>query len=1145
MKKIVIDGNEAAARASYMFTEVAGIYPITPASPMAEYVDGASAKGAKNIFNDNVKVIEMQSEAGAAGMVHGSLQAGAMTTTFTASQGLLLMIPNMYKIAGEMLPSVFHVASRSIAGHALSIFGDHQDIYAARATGFCFLSSANPEEANHLATVSHLATYKASLPIVHFFDGFRTSHELQKINILEESDISELIPYDKINEFRDRGLNPLKPVMRGTAQNDDIYFQASEVRNQDYLNTPDIINDYMEKINAITGTNYKPFNYYGADDATRVIIAMGSVCETTKEVVDKLNSMGEKVGLITVHLYRPFSIKYLFNVMPSTVTNIAVLDRTTEKGSSGEPLYLDIVNAVMESKRKINVVGGRYGLSSKNAAPADINAVFTNMASEVPLNGFTIGINDDVTHLSLPVPERFETLVKNESYLIYGYGSDGMVSAAKAMIKLIGDNTDNYVQGYFRYDSKKSGGITIGNLRFSEEKITSTYYVDKANLLACTKESYLNKYDMFKNLSRGGIFILNTGMSGTELNNYIDEDVKKEIIDKEIKVYTIDAYKLAAENNLRGRISTIMEAAILMNSNLIEFETVKEKMKYYVEKSYGHKGQEILDANYKVIDLASSYLKELDTSVLTYNEVLDVNDETMNQVINAGRGDDLPVSAFLKMKDGTFEADTAKLEKRGVSEKVPMWIPENCIECNKCSFVCPHGVIRPFLLTKEEAAKLPPEIERKVPMAPNLKDYVFIITPSSLDCTGCGLCVNSCPGKGGKKALEMVDLKKSLDIKTDVAAEYLFNDDFDKKVMNKFNIKGSQYVRPKFEFSGACAGCGETPYIKTLTQLFGDRMIVANATGCSSIYGGTAPNAPYNLPWANSLFEDNAEFSYGILLANETLRNRLRKEFVASLNMQSESNKDLINKWLENMNDYDITKEVYDNLDFSTLPKIIQLKDYIISRSIWSIGGDGWAYDIGFGGLDHVLSSPDNVNVLVLNTEVYSNTGGQSSKASPMGSIAKFTASGKKVGKKDLAAIAMNYPNCYVAQVSMGYNGMQFIKALKEAEAHDGPSLIIAYSPCIAHGIKGGLGNSMDTEQLATASGYFPIFRYDPVTDNFTLDSKNTDFDRYEEYLETENRYKMLKAVNPEKAIALLEQNKKNAMKRFNYYKLLDEQDND
>ena len=1138
MKQMTIDGNEAVARTAYLFTEVAGIYPITPSSPMAEHIDEWSSKGMLNIFNDKVKVVEMQSEAGASGMVHGSLQAGCLTSTFTASQGLLLMIPNMYKMSGEMLPAVFHVAARSLSTHSLSIFGDHQDVYAARQTGFCMLASSSVQEATYLAGVAHLSAIEASLPFIHFFDGFRTSHEIDKVNVLEAKDYKSMINWKAIEKFRNRAINPLKPYTLGAAENDDVYFQNTEARNKYYDAVPDIVNEYMKKINKKTGEHYAPFNYYGSKRANKVIIAMGSVCETIKETIDDLNKHGYNVGLVEVHLYRPFSAKYLLKVLPKTVKRIAVLDRTKEPGASGEPLYLD-VKAVVDPS--IKVFGGRYGLSSKNTTPRDIKAVYDMLKH--PVNNFTISIDDDVTHLSLKADPNYK-VGDSDELMIYGYGSDGMVSASKAIMKLIGNNTKKYVQGYFQYDSKKSGGVTISHLRFNNKPIRSTYYCENPFMIVLTKENYLEKFDIVSNLQKNGVFIVNTSKSKEEFINSMPLEVRETLALKHAKVYVIDAVSLARQVGLQNRISTIMESVIMSKfSHVLDYNTATKEMIKYAHDAYFKKGPEIFEANKKAIIEAVSHLNEIGT----LEEVL-VDDDNKNKndlftaMVNRD-GYKLKVSAF--NPGGIFESATAKREKRCASDLAPKWIPENCTTCAQCSLVCPHGVIRPFLLDNDEFNAAPDYIKNRCidPVELQLKTYYhFCIAVSVKDCLGCGLCVKKCPGKMGKKALMFNQLPDLIKNNEQKVFDYLVQNVKDKEKVPRDTIKGSQFAEPRFEFSGACAGCGETPYIKLLTQLLGDNMIIANATGCSSIYGASAPSTPYSVPWATSLFEDNAEYGYGMLIASNTIRHRIYD--ILANNLKG-PNKELYVRWMDNYDDYKITKDVYDHLDMNAIPEELKpLKDYLVARSIWTIGGDGWAYDIGYGGIDHVLASGDNVNILVLDSEVYSNTGGQASKASPIGSIAAFASSGKKVAKKDLARMAMSYDNVYVAQTSLGANAMQTIKCFEEAAQHKGPSIVIAYTPCIEHGIIGGMGNSHSITKMATDCGYFPTFRYNPDTKVFTLDSKNVDFDKYQEFLDAQNRYRMLKDINPTDAEKLLEGNKNNAKKRYEYYKQLDEETN-
>lgn len=1131
---MTIDGNEACARTSYYFTEVAGIYPITPSSPMAEHIDEWANKGMTNIFDDQVKVVEMQSEAGAAGMVHGSLQAGCLTSTYTASQGLLLMIPNMYKIAGEMLPCVMHVAARSLSTHALSIFGDHQDIYATRSTGFCMLASSSVQDTAYLSAVAHLSALKASLPFMHFFDGFRTSHELSKIEVLEKEDFQNMIDEEALTKFRLKALNPLKPVIRGTAQNDDIYFQMTEVRNKDYDMVPDIVRDYMQKINELAHTNYEPFMYYGEKSADIMIVAMGSVCETIKETIDVLNNNGYQCGLLEVHLYRPFSKQYFLKNIPATVKKVAVLDRTKEAGSNGEPLYLDVANILKE--KNITVVGGRYGLSSKNTTPAMIKAIY-DMLKKEPKNNFTIGITDDLTGLSLDIDETFK--IKNaKEFLIYGYGSDGMISASKSIMKLVGENKEDYVQGYFEYDSKKSGGVTASHLRFSDTKIRSAYYVQNPSVVVVTKESYLYQFSVLDKIEENGIFILNTSKTKEEVIDTLPQPIKEILVERNIHCYRINAYELARKIGLQNRISTILESVIMKLSNLIDYDFAKEKMKEYAKNKFFKKGEALYKANCEAIEEAPSYLEPFTVTMENRNKNTQENTHDVYDMMTRRLGNELTTSDMLPYKDGSFIAGTAGLEKRAISDIVPKWILDNCIECNQCSFVCPHGVIRPFLLSKEEYEEAPDYVKRSCKKAIG-NDYYYALGISIKDCTGCGVCMRTCPGKKGEKALTSIKLEHSLKEDVQKTFDYLLEHVTVKKETINHTIKGTQFNQPKFAFSGACAGCGETAYIKLLTQMFGESLVIANATGCSSIYGGSMPNMPYEIAWASSLFEDNAEYGYGMQIAGTTLKKRLMKQ-MKKLIVENNPNKELLQEYLDNSNDYEITKKVYEQLDYENLPDDFKtLKDYLPVRIHWAIGGDGWAYDIGFSGIDHVLASNDNINILVLDSQVYSNTGGQSSKASPKGVIASFASSGKQTSKKDLARIALTYPNAYVAQVSLGANGMQLIKAFKEAAAHNGPSIVIAYTPCISHGIKGGLENSVEMEKLATACGYYPIFRYQPETGIFTLDSKNVNFDLYEEFLMNQTRYAMLEKINPKHAKELLESQKEEAIKRYKYYETL------
>ncbi len=1107
MEKIV-DGNLACSEVAYLFSEVASIYPITPSSPMASNVD-ALRDSKKNLFNDLVNVVEMQSEAGAAGAMHGALISGSLASTFTASQGLLLMIPNMYKMAGEMLPGVIHVAARSLATHALSIFGDHQDVYATRSTGFCMLASTNVADAQNMAAVAHLSAIEGSLPFLHFFDGFRTSHEINKIKSFDEKDLLSLVNYDKVNDYKKRMLKVNSTKQMGMAENEDIYFQSMESRNKDYEVIPDIVNEYMNKINNIMGTDYKPFNYYGDPSATNVIVAMGSVCDTVKLVVNDLVSKGEAVGLIEVHLYRPFSSKYLLDVLPSTVKNIAVLDRTKEAGSVGEPLYLDVV-AILAS-RGINVVGGRYGLSSKNTTDSEIFSVYEMLKTSIKHN-FTIGINDDVTNTSLAV-SNMKVDLKTKELLIYGFGSDGMVSTSKDIMKTLGKN--NYVQGYFQYDSKKSGGVTISNLRISDEEINAPYYVKNPEIVVITKDSYLPKLEMINNLSNEGIILLNTKMNNNELNSYLDDDFKKQVIDKNLKLYIIDGDKIASDSGIRGKISKIMEVIIL---RLLGINDALDIVKESIKSKFITKGNDIVESNLKAIEMALNSVYEVKGLVLNNKKA--IVESNIYEVINNLKGNKLSVSDLKDFKCGEFECANTKCEKRNISNIAPKWLSENCIQCGQCSLVCPHAVIRPFIVDKTKG----------VPMM-GKSEYNYEIVVSEADCTGCGQCIEICPGMRGVKALEFKEVSNPVNVTE------IFNNE-NEKLIDKFTIKGSQFEKPLFEFSGACAGCGETPYVKLLTQLFGKKLVIANATGCSSIYGGSAPSTPYSIPWANSLFEDNAEFGYGMKISYLTNRGRAINIIKESINSVSEDVKDLYNEFLNNLDNYDITNRIMNELKSKDIPKdLLDIIEYLPANSVWCLGGDGWAYDIGFGGIDHVLSSNKNINILVLDTEVYSNTGGQASKSSRFGAIAEFADFGKRTAKKDLFRIAMSYPNCYVASVSLGSNMMHTIKAMKEAEEHDGPSIIIAYSPCIEHGIKGGMVNAIAEEKLAVDSGYVTLMRYNGSEDKLYLDSREPDFSLYDKFLSNEVRYNALKLKDENIAKELLELNKNEAIKRYNYYK--------
>ncbi len=1122
----IMDGNEACAYASYNFTEVAGIYPITPASPMAELTDRWATEGKLNFFGSPVNIVQMQSEAGAIGMVHGALQSGCLSSTYTASQGLLLMIPNMYKIAGELLPCVINVAARSIATHALSILGDHQDIYATRMTGFAMLCSSSVQQVMDLTNVAYLSTIEGRVPFVNFFDGFRTSHELQKVELIDTEEIKYMINYDKLKEFRDQSLSPSNPVTRGTNQNDDIYFQMSEARNIYYDRMDDIVNSYMKKINQLTGRDYKPFNYYGDKEATRVIVAMGSVCETIKETIDYLNQQDEKVGLIEVHLYRPFSSKYFMKVLPKTTTSIAVLDRTKEAGSNGEPLYLDVVNVIKSSGlNDIQVLGGRYGLSSKNTSPACIKAVYDFLLDEDNFNGFTVGIEDDVTNLSIAIDPNFTVPSKNTEFLVYGFGSDGMVSASKDLMKITGEATNAYVQGYFQYDSKKSGGMTKCHLRFGKEEIRSTYYVSHPDLIVCTRDDYLQKYDVLNGIKEHGIFLLVTSKSKEDILKYIPNKIKNILVQKQIHFYIIDAYQLARENGLNNKISSIVEAVMFKLGKIIQYDYAIKKIKESIYHKFSASSNNLVEKNNKVIDQAISMLQEVVLEKKTYPETKEIS-KTIFEIIDSKEGDTLPVSAFTTKPDGTTAPGLSRIEKRKVSDVAPCFLSENCIQCNLCSFVCPHGVIRPYLLNQEEVDQAPDKVKE------NLLDavgsaYKYTIGVASDHCTGCSLCEQICPGKKGNKALTM----KPIDQLCTSQAEFDYLESTVEKGVDLNTVKGSQFSRPKFEFPGACAGCGETAYLKLLTQLFKDRLVIANATGCSSIYGGSSPVTPYSVSWANSLFEDNAEFGFGMHIADRTMKERIQKIIKENLDRTGTDYEIYLN-YLNDLN-YENAKKLYD-LDDSLLEELKPLKSFLLPRTYFIVGGDGWAYDIGYSGIDHVLSTNENVNILVLDTELYSNTGGQVSKSSRKGSVSQFAYSGKKSAKKDLAKMALAYPTAYVASINLGANPIHTLKILKEAEAYPGTSIIIAYAPCIAHKIVEGM-KTTDEEKKATQSGYFPLFHYNPIEEKFYLDSK-ADFDSYFNFLLGEDRYKKLKVFNAEHYEQLLEENKQEAMDRYEYF---------
>lgn len=1170
-KVITCDGNYAASHIAYMFSEVAAIYPITPSSTMAEHIDEWSAHGKTNLFDDEVQVTELQSEGGAAGAVHGALQSGALTSTFTASQGLLLMIPNMHKISGELLPGVFHVSARSVAGHALSIFGDHSDIYSTRNTGFALLSSGSIQQIMDLAGVAHLSAIKSRIPFLHFFDGFRSSHEIQKIEQLDKEDFKELIDYEALQNFRDNALNSDHPVTRGTAQNPDIYFQAKESANKFYEPVADIVNDYMQEITRLTGREYKPFTYYGAEDAERVIVAMTTVTETIREVIDYLNHKGEKVGLITCHLYRPFSEKYFFNVLPASVQKIAVLDRTKEPGANGEPLYLDVKDLFYDKEHKPLIVGGRYGLSSKDTTPAQILSVYENLKADRPKNQFTIGIEDDVTHTSLPIGEDV-SVNPDDIYeaKFYGIGGDGTVGANKNSIKIIGDSTDKYAQGYFAYDSKKSGGLTISHLRFGDSPIQSTYYVNNPDFVACHVPAYLNQYDMLKGIQPGGTFLINSLWDAEETKAHLPNLLKKRIAENNINTYIINATKIADEIGLPGRINTIMQAAFFKVTEVIPYEDAKKEMKDAIQKTFGRKGEDIVKMNNDAVDKGGENVVKLDIPeewknlepkpLIQYSEDVSEFYKNVAGPIHAIEGNSLPVSAFSGREDGTFPPGTTQYEKRGVAVNIPEWIPDNCIQCNQCAYVCPHGVIRPFLLTDEETENAPEGTETVQGKGP-IKEYRFRIQVSPLDCTGCGNCVDVCPSK--QKALVMKPLEEQMDQKE--KWNYMHKTvGYKEEVNDKYkNVKNSQFAQPLFEFHGACPGCGETPYIKLLTQLFGDRMIIGNATGCSSIYGGSAPSTPYRTnsegkgpAWANSLFEDNAEYAYGIGMGVKKMRERIAwKMKTAMQNGLSDELREAFQNWLDNMHDGEASKTASEQLkdvlkkENSELAQdLLQYEQYFIKKSVWAFGGDGWAYDIGYGGLDHVLASGEDVNALVMDTEVYSNTGGQSSKSTSIGAVAKFAASGKKMRKKDLGMMAMNYGYVYVAQVSMGASQMQFFKAVKEAEAYPGPSLIIAYSPCINHGLRKGMGKTQSEEKLAVESGYWHLYRYNPVLEEqgknpFVLDSKEPDWDKLDDFISGEIRYTSLKKSFPEEADRLFSLAKESLQWRYNSYKRMAEMD--
>ena len=1176
-RMMTIDGNTAAAHVAYAFTDVAAIFPITPSTTMAEVVDEWAAQGKKNIFGQTVNVVEMQSEAGAAGTFHGSLQAGALTTTFTASQGLLLMLPNMYKVAGELLPGVFHVSARAIASQALSIFGDHQDVMAARMTGCVMLAAGSVQEVADLAPVSHLSAIKGRLPFVNFFDGFRTSHEIQKVEVLDYEDYAEMLDREALKEFRSRALTPNNPVTRGTAQNSDIYFQTREASNKFYNDIIPIVEEYMAKMEEKTGRSYGLFNYYGAEDAKEIIVAMGSVTEAIEETIDELNARGEKYGLVKVHLFRPFSVEHLLKVIPQSVEKICVIDRTKEPGCNGEPLYLDVCSAFYGKENAPKIVGGRYGLASKDVTPSDIKAVFDNLKKENSKNFFTVGIEDDVTFTSIPVEDELRIATPGTVRCkFWGLGSDGTVGANKQAIKIIGENTDKYVQAYFAYDSKKSGGVTMSHLRFGDTPIRSTYLIDEADYIACHVQAYVNQYDLLKGLKKGGNFVLNTIWNEEEIGRKLPAKMKRYIAENEINFYTVNATKIASEIGLGRRINMIMQSAFFKLAEIIPQEEATEYLKASIKKAYGKKGDKVVNMNYEAVEAGMNSLVKINVpeswktateeAKVETKEVTDFVKNIMNPM-NALEGDKLPVSAFNGLEDGTFPAGTAAYEKRGVATDVPEWNMSKCIQCNQCAFVCPHACIRPVLVTDEELAKAPAGFETKKATGKTLAGLNYRIQVSTLDCTGCNNCVDICPAPG--KALEMKPL--GTQVETEVA-----NWDFSvsKEVSNKEHltpgktVKDSQFKQPLIEFSGACAGCGETPYIKLVTQLFGDRMMIANATGCSSIWGGSAPSTPYTKnhegkgpAWANSLFEDNAEFGYGMFLAADQMRKKIASNMESLISMDiAEEYKEVFKNWLENKDNGELSKvhsrEVeailaennIENEEAKVLVEEIKERaDFLVKRSQWILGGDGWAYDIGYGGLDHVLASGQDVNVLVFDTEIYSNTGGQSSKSTPAAAMAKLAASGKKTKKKDLGRMMMSYGNVYVAQVAIGADKNQVVKAMLEAEAHNGPSIIIAYSTCISHGLKKGMGFSIRNMDEAVKAGYWHLYRYNPELKEqgknpFSLDSKEPQ-GSFRDFIMDQVRYSAIAKQFPEQAEELFQMTEEHARQKYAELKKLAEQE--
>ena len=1166
---MTMDGNQAAAHVAYAFTEVAGIFPITPSSPMAEHVDAWSAQGRKNIFGETVKVSEMQSEGGAAGTVHGSLAAGALTTTFTASQGLLLMIPNMYKIAGELLPGVFHVSARTLAAHALSIFGDHGDVMACRQTGFAMLATGSVQEVMDLGGVAHLAAIKSRIPFLHFFDGFRTSHEVQKVEVMDYEAYKKMVVWDAIQAFRDHALNPEHPVTRGTAQNGDVFFQAREACNKFYDAVPDIVAEYMDKVSAETGREYHPFNYYGDPDAENIIVAMGSVTDCIEETIDYLAAQGEKVGVLKVHLFRPFSEKYFFEALPKNVKRICVLDRTKEPGALGDPLYQDVCTIFYGKENAPLIIAGRYGLSSKDTTPGQIKAVYDNLKLDTPKDKFTIGIVDDVTFTSLEVTDNIHTVPEGtKGCKFWGLGSDGTVGANKNSIKIIGDHTDLYAQGYFDYDSKKSGGITVSHLRFGKQPIKSPYLIVNSDFISCSTQAYVHQYDLLNGLKKGGTFLLNTVWSVDELGERLPASMKRYMAENDTQFYIINATKVAEEIGLGRRTNTIMQAAFFKLADIIPIDDAVKFMKEGIMKSYGKKGDKIVNMNYEAVDagINPDILTKVEIPADWANaqdEAVEAKDEPkfvkeILRPVNRFEGNSIPVSAFVDNEDGTYMAGSSAYEKRGIAVNVPQWIPENCIQCNQCSFVCPHAAIRPVLMDEAEKAAAPEGFDSIKANGKQFDGLQYRIQVSVLDCTGCGNCADACPAK--TKALEM----KPLETQENQVAnwEYATTVPVKDDRMNKYTVKGSQFCQPLLEFSGACAGCGETPYIKAVTQLYGDRMMIANATGCSSIWGASTPSTPYcknakgqGPAWANSLFEDNAEYGFGMLQASNKIRETLANYLAAIAETAPEAVKAAANKWIENKDDAEGSKEasaelkaalegysVDDQVLADKLKFVKDNADHYVKKSVWVFGGDGWAYDIGYGGLDHVLASKEDINVFVLDTEVYSNTGGQASKSTPTGAVAQFAASGERIKKKDLGMMAATYGYVYVAQVAMGADKNQYMKVLQEAEAYPGPSLIIAYAPCINHGIKGGMGRTQSHEADAVACGYWHLYRYNPMLkaegkNPFTLDSKEPDFSKFQDFINSEVRYTSLRLSFPEVADQLYEKAQEEAEERYAGYK--------